>query len=90
MTAHPVFNGATTDQYQYLFCFGSTKLNIQVSNAVILLGFGTGGGPDAMWDTTDEPYLPIIGSIARQFDAIRFKSATLGVPAQAILIPIVA
>lgn len=81
-----VFNGPTTDQYQYLLCFGSQKLNIQVSNAAILLGFGTGGGPVPLWDLNDEPYLPVIGSLVREFDALRFKNLNAGVPAQLTLI----
>ncbi len=82
------FNGATTDAYQYLFCFGSSKLIIQCSNAAVAIGFGTGGGSDALWEPVDEPYLPVVASIVRRFDALRFKSLTPGVPAQLILTPV--
>jgi hypothetical protein len=88
MTAHPVFQGASTSAYQYLYCFGATKLNVQISNAAIVLGFGSGGGLDALWDPSDEPYLPLVGTLVRRFDAVRFKSLVAVAPAQLLLIPI--
>ncbi len=87
MTTYATFNNATTDTYQSFACFGAQKLTIQVSNAAILLGFGIGGGGQPNWELNDEPYLPILGSIVRPFDWIRFKSLTPGVPAQLILTP---
>jgi hypothetical protein len=87
MTTYASFNGATTDAYQYLACFNAQKLTIQCSNAAILLGFGVGGGGQPNWELNDEPYLPVVGSIVRHFDWLRFKSQTLGVPAQLILTP---
>ena len=71
----------TTDAYQELRCFGSRKLILQVSNAGILIGFGTGGGPQPLWDNVDEPYLPVVGSLVRTFDALRVKSQVIGKPA---------
>ena len=88
MTAHPVFNGASTSFYQYLYCFGATKLNVQIANAAVLIGFGTGGGGDVLWDLNDEPYLPLVGTIVRRFDALRFQSLVAAAPAQLQLIPI--
>jgi hypothetical protein len=76
-----VLNITTTDAYQQLNCFGSRKLTLQVSNAGIAIGFGSGGGSQPLWDFQDEPYLPVVGSIVRAFDAIRIKSLVPGKPA---------
>lgn len=89
MTTYPVFQGATTDEWQQLDCPGAKKLRIQVSNAAVLINFGT-DWPAPQWEPSPEPYLPILASLVRPFDAVRFMSMTAGVPAQIILIPTVA
>jgi hypothetical protein len=86
MATYPVFHGATTDGYQYLTCVGAQKLRIQCSNGAISLGFGT-GFTTPVWEPQDEPYLPVVGSIVKPFDFLRFKSLTPGLPAQLILVP---
>lgn len=79
-----VFDGYTTDTYQYLYCPGSTVVNLQVSNAAIYVGYGklTAPGGSPIFPDTDESFLPVLASIDQDCDAVRFKSYTPGVPAQ--------
>lgn len=72
----------TTDSYQYVSCPGTVRVTLQVSNAAVLIGFGSGYGPpgSARYDT-DENYLPTQGSVSRLCDEIRIKSAAVGKPA---------
>ena len=78
----------TTDGYQYLECPGTSRVTIQVSNAMVDIGFGLnpkgihGGG---QYPSPDEPYLPTVGGLGRQCDEIRVKSHTPGVPAQVFI-----
>lgn len=89
MSTLATFQGATTDEWEILNCVGAQKLRIQASNAAVLLNFGLGIPGAVQWDSADEPYLPIVGSIVRPFDAIRFMSLVEGKPANLILIPTV-
>ena len=78
-----IFDGQTTDQYQYLRCPGTKRLLLQVTDAQIYIGYGTlsGGGGSAIYAPNDEPFLPVVGGIDRECDEIRVKSYTPGVPA---------
>lgn len=88
MTTFPVFNGATTDEWQYLLnCNGAQKVRGSISNAGVLLNFAADGFTTPIWENADEPYLPSLFSIVRPFIAIRFKSLVVGSPAQLQLIP---
>ena len=74
----------TTDSYQELLCPGSTRVTIQVSNALIHIGFGVGGGGKAggaIYPPGDEALLPVTAGLTRRCDAIRLKSYTAGTPA---------
>lgn len=77
----------TTDVYQYLSCPRTKRVTLQISNASVLIGFGTGHGPQgsASYYDGDETFLPITGGVARVCDEIRVKSAVLATPAVAIL-----
>lgn len=73
-------NLTTTDTYQYVNCAATNRVNLQVSNAAISIGFGRGIGGAAAYGL-DEPYLPLIGGLSRQCDQIRIRSLTAGQPA---------
>jgi len=85
-----VLDITTTDDYQYLPCRGTTQITILgISNAAVLIGFGTLGsrGPGTgNYTNPDEPYLPTQGSIYRTCDEIRVKSYTPGQPANVKLV----
>ena len=78
-----VFDGPTTDSYQYLMCPGSTVVNFQITNASVYIGYGKilapGGSP--IFPDNDEAFLPVIASIDQECDAVRFKSYSPGTPA---------
>lgn len=83
-----VLDTTTTDQYQYLPCPDSSQVTLQISNAAVLVGFGTvapeqqfraGAGT---YPANDEPYLPSLAGLSRECDEIRVKSYAAGVPAQ--------
>lgn len=76
------FNIVTTDAPQTIYCPGTTRINLQVSNAAIAIAFGVGLG-GVTWPL-EEVYLPVIGGLARVCDAIRIRSLTAGQPAVVI------
>lgn len=79
-----VLDTQTTDSYQELLCPGATRVTIQVSNALIYIGFGAGGqgkAGGANYPPSDEALLPVTAGLARTCDAIRIKSYTPGTPA---------
>lgn len=82
-----IFDGSTTDTYQYLRCPGTRRLLLQVTNAQVYIGYGTlsGGGGSAVYPPNDEPFLPVIGSIERECDEVRIKSYIPGTPAKVII-----
>lgn len=73
-------------QASIVYCPGCTKLTIQTAVAGIYLSFGQGIG-GVVWGV-DEPYLPVVGTIIRRFDALRVRNLVKGEPAQVLLIPI--
>lgn len=77
------FSGNST-----ILCPDCTKLTIQVAVAAIYIQFGTGIAA-VQWGV-EEPLLPLVGSITRNFDAFRVRNFTAGLaePAQVLLTPI--
>lgn len=73
----------TTDTYQFLYCPGSGEISLQIGGATVDVGFGVGAGnpTNGTYQTADETYLPVLATLERQCDVIRFKSHTKGVPA---------
>lgn len=80
-----VLDTTTTDSYQELRCPGTTRVLLQISGAKVLVGFGTSYGGGSAVYPADEPFLPVVGSVQRDCDAIRIKSAVPGVPATATI-----
>jgi hypothetical protein len=76
-------NATTTDAYQTFACQGTRKVNVQVSVAGVLIGFGKGVPGNYLSD--DEPYAGAVGSLLRDCDEIRFRSAIRGTPGQLTL-----
>lgn len=88
LTMAYVLDTTTTNQYQELRCPGSRRITVQVSNATAAIGFGTGGGIGggaAVYPPVDEPFLPTVGGLNRECDAIRVKSYVPGVPARIMI-----
>lgn len=78
----------TTDAYETLTCPGSRRITLQVSNAMAAIGFGAGGGIRGgapVFPASDEPFLPTVGGLTRECDAIRVKSYTPGLPARVLI-----
>jgi hypothetical protein len=68
----------------------SSKLLLQVSNQAIIVqlglmpqGRGTGLGA-VVWQAED-PFLPMIAALTRNFDALRIRNYTTGVEAQVLV-----
>lgn len=78
-----VFNGSTTDSYQYLSCPGTGTVTIQISNANVSINFGRGSiePGSGVFNLEDEIFIPVVGGLDRECDVIRFKSAVPGTPA---------
>lgn len=82
-----VLDTVSTDIYQYLECPGSRKVTLQISNASVLVGFGSAADAltfrpgAATYPPDDEPFLPVVGSVARRCDEIRVRSYAPGVAA---------
>ena len=75
-----VLNTATTDSWQELFCPGTERITLQVSNAQVQVGFGE-GFPAVSYMHPDETYLPVFASLVRTCDSVRVRSAVSGTPA---------
>jgi hypothetical protein len=71
---YPVIDQTAPDQPQTVLCPGCVKLIIQISNQPIYITFGN-GIPTPVWEDS-EPYLPLVGSLVRGFDAFQFKAYT--------------
>ncbi|HEX3391941.1 MAG TPA: hypothetical protein VHS55_05220 [Solirubrobacteraceae bacterium] len=79
------YNEAST-----LICPGAKRLILQVSVQAVfvqlgLMPQGIGTGPGAVVWQTEEPYLPLIASLGRNFDAVRVRNFTPGVVAQVFI-----
>jgi hypothetical protein len=83
-------NPKCPDQYNEastLLCPGSKRLVLQVSKQAIRLQFGVmpqgrSLSAGAVQWLNEEPYMPMISSLAREFDAVRVRNYTPGVEAQ--------
>jgi hypothetical protein len=59
---------------------------VQISTAAVYIQFGTGIA-GVQWGV-EEPFLPLVGGITREFDAVRVRNFTAGVAAQVLLTPV--
>jgi len=77
----------TTDNYQYLLCPGSSSVDLQISDANVDIGFGRGATyvGSGVYPPRDEIFIPTTSGLDRVCDIIRYKSATLGVPAKIVI-----
>jgi hypothetical protein len=81
------------DQYNEastLICPNSKRLVLQISLQAVFVqlgimqqGVGAGGG-SVQWQA-EEPYLPMVASLGRNFDAVRVRNRTKGVKAQVLI-----
>jgi hypothetical protein len=77
----------STSTYTELRCPGTTRVNLQVSNGKVLIGFGEEAKDPGHYPSPDESFLPVVGAIARRCDRIRVKAATpISSPAPAVII----
>ena len=74
-----------------LLCPVSSRLFLQISVAAVFVqrgimpqGIGSGIG-SIVWQE-EEPYLPMVASLGRRFDAVRVRNFTSGVEAQAFVL----
>ncbi len=73
-----------------LLCPGSRRLILQVSAQAVFVQFGrmrAGLGVNLaaiQWED-EMPFLPCMGHIPRQFDAVRVRNYTPGTPAQVLI-----
>jgi hypothetical protein len=86
-------NAVCPDKYEVestLYCPGSTRLILQTSTAAIKLQFGVfqqgraAGLGSIVWQA-EQPFLPIVASLGRVFDAVRVRNYTPGVKAQVMI-----
>lgn len=73
------FSSAST-----LSCPGTRILTVQIAVAGIYLQVGYGLGGNVRWDS-EEPLLPILGSLARSCDWVRVRNQVAGQAAQVLL-----
>lgn len=72
-----------------LLCSNSHRLLLQVSKQAVMIQFGVmpqgkGAGFGSVVWQEPEPFLPMIASLAREFDAIRIRNYIAGQPAQVL------
>jgi hypothetical protein len=70
-----------------LICPRSKHLVLQVSNAAVyvqlgLMQQGVSTGPGSVVWQTEDPFLPLVASLARKFDAVRVRNWMAGIEAQ--------
>jgi hypothetical protein len=70
-----------------LICPGAKRLVLQVSLQAVfvqlgLMPQGIGAGAGSVQWQAEEPYLPLIASLGRNFDAVRVRNFAPGVEAQ--------
>jgi hypothetical protein len=71
---YPVVNQTAPDTPGTVLCPGCVKLVLQISNQAVLITFGQGAGQPLWGDP--EPYLPVVGVLAQEFDAFKFQAFT--------------
>jgi hypothetical protein len=70
-----------------LICPKSTRLALQISNEAVFVQLGImpeGIGGQPQWQD-EQPFLPVIAFLARNFDAVRVRNYTPGAEAQVLL-----
>lgn len=87
-------NPACPDAYNEestLFCPDSKKLMLQVSTNAVFVSLGKcnvsgakGKTPGSVIFQQEQPFLPMIATLARDFDAIRVRNYTKGAKAQVL------
>jgi hypothetical protein len=78
--AYTLVNQTTTDTAQVLECGGSVRVNADVFNAAIIVRYGQGRG-SYIWGPPVF-YAPAHRSLDRACDAIEYRNALPGLPAQ--------
>ena len=73
-----------------LLCQSADRLVLQVSKQAVFVQLGlfqqgAGASLGAITWQIEEPYLPLIASLARRFDAVRVRNFTAGLEAQVLL-----
>lgn len=73
-----------------LVCAKSKRLILQISNQAVFVQLGImqqgiGAGVGSVQWQPEQPYLPIVASFGRNFDAVRVRNYTKGVKAQVLL-----
>lgn len=77
----------STSQYKELRCPGSTRVNLQISNGKVLVGFGEDPTDPGHYPSPDESFLPVTGALSRRCDRIRVKAASpISSPNPAVII----
>lgn len=72
---------ASTNGYQYFACPQASYITVQVINAGVDIGFGS-GYPGAIYPPNDEYYALASATLPRACDEIRYKSHVANTPAQ--------
>lgn len=82
---------AFSNENAALLCPGSTRLVLQISKQAVYVQLGirdTSAVPGSFagikWQEP-RPYLPIVASLGREFDAVRVRNYTKGQEAQVII-----
>ena len=70
-----------------LECPGTTSVTIQISQAAVVMQFGTGASAGSATWGAEEPFLPVVGGLARRCDYVRVRNLTAGQPAQVTITP---
>lgn len=70
-----------------LECHGTHSVTVQVSVAAVMIQFGRGPAPGSIVWGPEEPYLPFVGSLARDCDIVRVRNLTAGQAAQVVITP---
>lgn len=79
------YEGAST-----LICPRSNRVILQISGQAVYVQLGimsqgvSSGGGSVQWQP-EQPFLPIIASLGRKFDAIRVRNYTKGAEAQVMI-----
>lgn len=72
-SGYPAVDQVAPDNDKEIICRGCTRLTVQISNQAVILTFGVGDPPIY---GMPEPYLPAVGEIPIEFDAVKFRAYT--------------
>jgi len=75
------------DEDSTLICAGAKRLMLQISAQAVyvqlgIMQQGRGVGTGSVQWQAEEPYLPMVASLGRNFDAVRVRNFTPGAEAQ--------